>query len=151
MSKGKTISPFDDQRRNILDYDPTFFLQKGLEQEERSQEEISRFFEIWRSTRSEIEEHYKANKKQIKLYLDGQVRLQWEGGMIPARFGLDGWTRDLKVIDLEQEAIQWAHFELWQGIERRKRFWRRTGRIAKWTLSGGFLLAIMKAYELLPL
>ena len=146
--------PFTKGNREFLtEADLEFFVKKDLEKQLEkgsiTQKKIDGIYRNYDSEYLSLIEEYKGNKKQMRLWLETQVTLQWAGGQLPAQFRLDGFTRELTIIGSEKEIGRgWAIFQLWQKIERRRRFWQKSWEgITKVGAVLAILLTLLKALE----
>lgn len=142
--------PFDEQHISlVLDYDFEYFLKLDIEENQYPQQQIDEIYSSYENTIKELKTKLKDNKKQFILYLSGQVRLMFAGNFIPSHFRIDGFTRELSIIDFKGTGEGWAFFELWQKHERRKRtrkmFW---GVIVKTGAILAYILTIAKLIEM---
>lgn len=132
--------PFDEEHKTlVLDYDFEYFIKFDLEENNYSDQQISELYAGYHKTLKELQVKLKENKKQFLLYLDGQVRLMFDGGFIGGHFRIDGFTRKINILDFKGTGQDWAYFELWQKYERRKRNRKNAWDI---TVKVGAVLAI---------
>lgn len=115
--------PFTKEYQDlVLDMDFEYFQNEYLKEQKATPEEIAIIKEAYNTTKKDIEKRYKKNKKQCRLWLGGI----WHGGLLPAQLRLNGTTQSFIIIDFEQTGENWAYFDYWQKLEKRRRFWRVT-------------------------
>lgn len=140
--------PFSEEYRDkLLDMDFIYFLDDHLRPKDTAQttDEKAQISKSFKTTTAEIEKRYAKDKKQCRLWLEGLVRLQWGGGMLPAHFRLDGSTRRFNYFDPTNTGEEQAYFQYWQKLERRRRFRRITwDRITKIGAVLAIILTIIK-------
>lgn len=147
----RQIPPFNDEAvKLLLDRDFFYFLNEDFKDNNTSDEDRAAAIKGFNQTTAEVLQRYRKSKKQCRLWLEGMVRLQWHGGLLRSQFRLDGQTRGLTFFDYEDTGMNWAYFEFWQKLERRRRFWRITwDRITKAGAVLAIILSLIKLYEVL--
>lgn len=65
----------------------------------------------------------KVHRKQHFLYLEGQVNKMYNGGLLPSLFNLNE-VREFTIKDFSAFGDNWAYFDEWHKIKRRKLFWK---------------------------
>jgi hypothetical protein len=121
--------PFDkDHKELLLDYDFGYFMLKNFEEKNYSQDDIKAIYDTYCQTKKQVEKQLQKNKKQALLYLEGQVRLMFTGGLLPALFRIDGFTKEQTILHFSGYGENRAYFELWQNTDAKsrieKRFWK---------------------------
>ena len=141
--------PFSEEYRDkLLDMDFNYFLDDHLKDELHAIDDKAKISESFKISTTEIEKRYQKDKKQCRLWLEGLVRLQWHGGMLPAHFRLDGSTKKLNYFDPTNTGKEQAYFQYWQKLERKRRFWRLTwDKVTKVGAVLAILLSIIKLID----
>ncbi|NVN18046.1 hypothetical protein GUA46_06820 [Muricauda sp. HICW] len=141
--------PFNEEFRElVLDMDFEYFLNEDLTANKVSDSDRTTAEQAYLKTTLEVQERYRKNKKQCRLWLEGIVRLQWFGGMLPSQLRLDGSTRDLTYFDYEEVGRNWAWFAYWQKLERKRRFWKVSwDRVTKVGAVLAIVLTVLKLLE----
>ncbi|WP_017732420.1 hypothetical protein [Nafulsella turpanensis] len=142
--------PFDQQNKDLLlDYDFGYFLHKDFEENNYSQEDIKAIYDTYRQSKKRVGEQIQKTKKQALLYLEGQVRLMFTGGLLPALFRIDGVTKEQSILHFSGYGENWAYFELWQKHRlkerNRKKAW---DSIVKGGAVLAYILSFLKIMEL---
>jgi hypothetical protein len=135
------LSLNDHYKEALLQYDFKYFLDKDIEENKYSEEDVRLLHSSYTETLERLRKERMRNPKQYHYWLEGKVRLMFEGsGFLPGFFGLDGWTRGRTILDFESFGENGAMFTLWQKYERRK-FKRR--KVWEYLTKTGALLAII--------
>lgn len=112
---------FDQHNKELLlERDYQYFLERDLKEGNYKQEDIDKIHASYRYHSDDIKKQLKENKKQCLYYLYGQVILMFDGGHLPAKFKIDGFTRELDILNFESVGENWAYFDAWQKHERKK-------------------------------
>jgi len=131
----------DHYKEALLQYDFKYFLDKDIEENNYSEEDVRLLYSSYSETLERLKKERMKNPKQYHYWLEGKVRLMFESqGFLPGFFGLDGWTRGRTCLDFKAFGESWAMFEMWQKYERRK-FKRK--KAWEYLTKTGALLAIV--------
>ncbi len=145
----KTNLNFEDKdtKKLLSKLDFEYFLNQNIEKEKYSDENIKSIHLGFENTNKIIKSKVQNNKKQYNLYVEGQVRKMFTGGLLPAIFELDGGRRNT-FVDFPAVGENWAYFKHWQTYYKRKitreKVWdilTKTGTIL------AFILSLMKLFE----
>jgi hypothetical protein len=141
--------PFSKEFKDlILDMDFGYFLNEDFIDNNVSDADRVVTKQAFEKTTQDIKLRCKKNKKQCRFWLEGIVRLQWHGGMLPAQLKLDGFTRELTYFNHKELGENWAWFAYWQKLERKRRFWKTSwDRITKLGALLAIILTVLKLLE----
>jgi len=142
--------PFKDYKTVLLDYDFGYFF--GLEVKENgyAEKDLQAVYLEHEQTLKELNQKGQKNKKQFRLYLEGQVHLMFAGKLLPSLFRMDGWTRSADILDFKSIGENWAYFEAWQKLERKHQRKKKTWDIVvKVGAALAYLLSLIKLLELI--
>jgi hypothetical protein len=149
---GKPELHFNEHyKKLLLDYDFEFFLKNNIEENQYPKENIQEIYEAYHNTLPTLKQELKQNKKKQYLkYLEGQVRLMFNGGFLPALFKIDGWTKEHSFLRFPEIGENWAYFDLWQKLERRKQQKQQIwDKIVKTGALLAYILTLVKLFEVL--
>lgn len=139
----------DEFRELILEMDLKYFLNEDLDIQNISEADRHIIQVAFDNTSAEILTRYNKNRKQCRLWLEGIIRLQWYGGYLPSTFKIDGKTREIQFLNFEATGENWAYFEFWQKLERKRKFWKVTWD--KITKIGAVLAIILTLIKIISL
>lgn len=136
---------FKDYKDSLLDYDFGYFLDLELKEKHYAEKDIQAVHLVHKQTLNQLNLKRQKNKKQFRLYLEGQVHLMFAGNLLPSLFRMDGWTRSADILDFKSIGEDWAYFEAWQKMERKhqrkKKAWEIVVKIGAVL---AYLLAILR-------
>jgi len=139
---------FKDYKDSLLDYDFDYFLDLELKEKDYPEKDIQAVHLAHKQTLNQLNQKRQKNKRQFRLYLEGQVHLMFAGGLLPSLFKMDGWTRSADILDFKSIGEDWAYFEAWQKLERKhqrkKKAWDIVVKIGAVL---AYLLAILKIID----
>lgn len=141
--------PFSQEYRDlILDRDWRYFMNEDPVKTKLSEHDLAALNVGFETKTAEIQKKYKKNRKQCRLLLEGEIRLQWACGFLPAYLKIDGYTKGLGTTDYKKLGEEWASFAFWQKLERKRRFWKISwDRITKIGAVLAILLSVLKLIE----
>lgn len=144
-SNGTESLPFKDYKSVLLDYDFGYFFGLDLKEKDYAEKNIQDVYLAHEQTLNQLNQKGQKNKKQFRLYLEGQVHLMFADGLLTSLFRMDGWTRSADILDFRGIGKDWAYFEAWQKLERKyqqkKKVW---DIIVKVGAVLAYLLAILR-------
>lgn len=145
----KDVPKFAGEFRELaLDMDFGYFLDGDLDEANVPAADRQAIRTAFEEETARLRKRYRDNRKHCRLWLETRVRMQWQGGMLPAQFRLDGFTKRLGFHDYNHLGREWALFDFWQKLERRRRLiklsWDRTTKIGAVL---AILLTLLKLYE----
>lgn len=147
----KTILNFEDKETKALlaKFDFEFFLKQNIKDEKYDQIDIDEIYASYNNTLKQIKAKAQSNKRQVRLYAEGQVRKMFMGGFLTVIFHLNT-SRGYKISDFPATGENWAYFKYWQIYQKRKitkeKIWDiiiKTGSILAISLS------FLKLFELI--
>jgi hypothetical protein len=145
----KTTLSFENEETKVLlsKLQFKYFLNKNIGDENYNSESIKQMNIKYLETSNKLRNDSKNNKTQQRYYLEGQVRKMFTGGFLPAVFQLDE-SRRHTFSDFEAAGENWAYFDHWQRLYKRKLFFKKCWEnIIKIGSILGIALSILKLLE----
>ena len=147
----KTELSFEDKetKRLLTSCDFEYFMMQNFSASNYREEEIALIYTSYSAKHRNLVAMSKVKKKQFNLFLEGQVRKMFTGGLLPALFHLDE-SREHYFLDFAAVGEDWAYFNLWSKYYKRKLSKEKTWDwIVKSGSILGIILSIIKVVELL--
>ena len=116
-----TTLTFEDKETKLLLSRLSFqyFLDRNIETERYSEEQIAQMHTKYREVLALIKHRTPGSGLQQRYYLEGQVRKMFLGGFLPALFQLND-AKKFSFFDFEAVGENWAYFDRWQTLYKRK-------------------------------
>ena len=147
----KTNLNFEDKSTKELlsKLDFEYFLNENIQANNYNDNDIKIIHDSFKSYNRQFSKKASKNKKQFFYYCEGQIRKMFTGGLLPAIFELDE-GRGLNLMDFPAIGENWAYFQYWKQIYKRK---IRIEKIWDYVIKIGsilaFVLTLLKLYEFL--
>jgi len=111
---------FDREMKDALcKYNFRYFIEQNVASKNYKQEDVDKIHRGYERKKKKLEAEYLNNRKQYFLYLEGQVAKMFRGGLLPGLFNLNDIREEI-ILDFEGVGENWAYFEIWSRVNRRK-------------------------------